>query len=209
MTKELIKKLENIVKKSVGKNDIAHRFDHVDRVRRWAIKLGEKEKLDKRGLLLLEIAALGHDFDKVSKGDHGLNSAKKIVKVLEQLSFGTAEERKIIFDAIKCHNKLNNINDNKIGVLLKDADRLDGFGAFGLIRAAQSWSDCLYYDQNSLARPKVVNPANRKYLIDEIYFQMNWYDMLRNKSAKIFARPYYKLMLDFIKNLKRQIKESE
>lgn len=212
-----IKQIEKYVKETC-QNQIAHTFEHANRVRNWAIKIAKKEKFE--NLKIVEIAALMHDIGLpgLEKGvSHGVAGAQKTKKYLMENNFDlTKEEIDEISNAIQYHNT-NRTGEGKLLEILRDADMLDGMGAAGLMRSISSaYSKPLLDPKN----PKGAtwgfgekdfdnfidqNGKNWNYITDNINFQISWQENLKTKSAKKFAKPLIKYMKKFMLQLEKEV----
>lgn len=134
--KETIQAIERSVKDKFSGEATGHDWHHIDRVRRNALIIAEKEGGD---LIITELAALLHDIDdhKFNGGDWeaGTRKAKQILEehhVPEQASIHICQIiGKVSF---KGANVLS-VPDSIEGKSVQDADRLDAIGAIGIARA--------------------------------------------------------------------------
>lgn len=203
------------------KNEVAHDFKHVDRVRKWAFKIAKKEGF--KDLEIVEISALFHDIglsQAEKRSMHGEVGAEMAAKFLIDNNILTQEKVDEVCNAIRHHNK-NREGEGKLLEILRDADIMDLFGAVGIMRAFTSKS----------LNPE-YNPANIKsetwqmsasdfdkrfdsgvgignFIIDQINFQISGYDNLSTVSARKFAKPLVEFMNDFIKRLDLEIHDGQ
>ncbi len=123
-----LKEISKIAKKYMDKNDIAHGWDHVQRVYNLCVKIGEKEGAD---MEVLKLAALLHDVGIYEdRKNHEIVSSRIAEKLLSDY-----EKREKVVYCIKNHrfSKGKKV-DTLEAKILQDADRLDVLGAMGIVR---------------------------------------------------------------------------
>ena len=125
-----IKKIKELAKNYSNKNDMVHRWDHVLRVYKLCMKIGEKEGAD---LEVLKIAALLHDIgvwkDRKNHEKIGAEMAKEILKDYDK------EKKENVIHCIEVHRFSKGLEPKTIEAkILQDADRLDVLGAIGIAR---------------------------------------------------------------------------
>lgn len=132
---ELILRTEKYVRNYLEKDASGHDWWHIERVRKLALTLAEKENAD---LFIVEIAALLHDVGdhKFHDGDH--TQAEKLIRdwltqngldieLIDRI-YGIVERV-----SFKGANVSTPMSDNE-GKVVQDADRLDALGAVGIAR---------------------------------------------------------------------------
>jgi len=132
--KQIIKKTEEFVRKSM-KGDVGHDWLHVDRVRKLALKIGKREKVD---LFVVELAALLHDIGDWKFHKDANTAGKKSSKLLNALRVDSevVNEVAFIIDNISWKNGMNKVRMRTLeGKVVQDADRLEALGAIGIARA--------------------------------------------------------------------------
>ena len=111
-----------------------HGSDHVFRVLRRCVTLGEKLSAD---LEILVAAAYLHDLGMhyATARVHGSLSAEKAQPVLERIGF-PGEKRDPVLLAIRTHDISASSEDRKTleAKILFDADKVDAFGVIGILR---------------------------------------------------------------------------
>ena len=146
----------------------SHGVSHVRRVQEYAQRLCDSEGVDPE---LVRIAAILHD---LGRGDddrrHGLESiaaSREIAeRVLAKIDL-SREEREAIVEAIETHDQPGLRPPTLIGRILKDADFLAGFGAWGVLRIAM-WSGETGRSMESV-RKKITEGMQRR--ADSLEFQ--------------------------------------
>lgn len=199
-----------------GQNN-GHGFDHIDRVRRWALFFAKKENF--KNLEIVTIASLLHDIAYSlcrNNNLHGEIGARMAKKYLKENSNYTINEIIEICNAIQFHNS-NRKGKGKLLYILRDADMMDMFGPIGIMRAFISHSHKPVYNQKNIKGEtwgfKAVDFDNRfdsgigigSYIVDHINFQISCYDNLKSKIARKIALPLVNYMKGFLISLERQV----
>jgi putative nucleotidyltransferase with HDIG domain len=236
MRNELIVQVEEYVKSSFSEagpdNDllIAHDYQHVNRVHRWAMCIAQGEGYT--DILSVELAALLHDIGlpgskkKEKRNKHGESGAAIATKYLMEKSNLPEKQINNIATAIKYHGASPSTikavieNNDGSGMLLKiirDADMIDAIGATGLMRAFTSKASLPEYDPLNVkgetwgfsSKQFDERFANKlgigNYLLDQINFQISYYDNLHTITARNLATPLVDYMRFFILQLEHEI----
>jgi uncharacterized protein len=116
----------------------SHDWDHTERVRRLALRIGRKEGAD---LGVVELAALLHDIGREEEDRshgricHGRSGAALARAILESYGCGPATVRAVVH-AIRTHRFRKGGAPRTLEArVLFDADKLDSIGAVGVGRA--------------------------------------------------------------------------
>jgi uncharacterized protein len=223
---------EMYVKNTTGKSTltIAHDYNHVDRVRKWAVLIGSEEGYS--DVELIEVTALLHDIglnyidEFVDRRTHGEAGAEMAAQFLQKESGYSSSQINEIAAAIKYHSLAPDVvaeylksseKDEILIKILRDADNLDAFGAMGLMRAFVSKNNLEEYDPDNIKGDtwglstqefdaKYPDRFNsEKYVIGQINQQIRLYDILHTITARKLARPLVKYMQDFVLQLEREV----
>ncbi len=203
--KEIIRKTEEFVKKTM-KGDPGHDWSHVDRVRKTALYIGEKEKAD---LFIIELASLLHDVadHKFYKGDDqiGPNTAKKWLEKMNLESSKIKEICSIIeevsFKGARVKYNLKNFEGN----IVRDADKLDALGAIGLARTFSYGGhfnvpmylpDVKPYFHKSFKEYKKNSASTINHFYEKLLLLK---DRMHTKTAKQIAIRRHKFMEQYLK----------
>jgi HD superfamily phosphodiesterase len=89
---------------------------------------------------------------------------------------------------------------------LQDADKVDGLGAIGLVRAYTSKSHLFDYEEGAVIAAQGFRHA--KTISEQIAFQMEWSEMLYTNTAKAIALQRFNFMQSFMEELQREVNES-
>ena len=184
-----------------------HSWLHVKEVVKAARVLAEMEGEDVNACL---VAAYCHDLGRLAGeergpvpkilGDkgHAALSVEPTKEVLATVGIGgkTAKE---ITEAVAVHSIKKYTGPNKIARILQDADRKNGLGKWGFVRAVKFFTKIKLgqvtekTDLEVLVKKSyqllIQNPADIKTVIGVLKFTLEWYDELLNTEA---AREYLK-----------------
>lgn len=217
--KQIIKKTEEYVKKCMkALPPNVHDFKHVDRVRKWAIKIAKDEKRD---VFLAEMAALLHDVGRTKENPpkilHTDIGAKMAYQFLTKNKLISKKETEEVTYAVANHGRGG---QGWLVNITQDADKLDGLGAIGLMRGIQGTHILPEYI-NSQGNEKTIWKSGeatkilRKQkhvgnsVIENLNFQISWYQNIHTKSAKKIATPLIQFMKEYIKQFKKELKQNK
>jgi len=133
--KYILNRTEEFVRKTLEGDCTGHDFHHVERVRKIALYIAEKEGADR---FIVELASLLHDC-----GDykfHGGDEKKGLTVIRNFLEELSAEEKIVdrICEIIKNLSfkggEVKSEPETLEGKIVQDADRLDAMGAIGIAR---------------------------------------------------------------------------
>ncbi|GHO43998.1 HD domain-containing protein [Ktedonospora formicarum] len=117
--------------------DLAHGWDHVERVYKLANMIGRREQGD---LFIIGMAALMHDLGRTAPSEAGRHHADLSVTLARELMSRhniPSERQEAIVHAIVAHSFSKGIEPSTLEAgVVRDADRLDGLGAIGVMRWA-------------------------------------------------------------------------
>jgi dTMP kinase len=118
----------------------SHDFQHIDRVQAYIDMLGRALGVNTE---LVRIAAILHDLGRGDQtrrhGTESIEASKEMAEeVLRNLPLSDGD-RRLVIEAIEGHDQPEFHSDTPAVRILKDADFLAGFGAWGVLRIAM-WS---------------------------------------------------------------------
>ena len=218
MPKSKIQQVENYVKRTMTKV-IAHNFKHVDRVRNWSLQIAQEEGY--QDLETIEVTALLHDIGLLyveESSMHGPIGAQTATRFLKENGLFAEEKIKEIANAIRYHSSPRD-GSGKLLEILRDADMMDAFGAIGIMRAFTSKSSKPEYNPENVKSDtweitsRGFNQRFDKglgigdYIIDQINFQISYYDNLSTETAKQLAKPLVEFMKNYIIQLENEINQ--
>lgn len=208
----LVENTENFVKKELEEYDTAHDFYHVDRVRRMALYLAKGYNAD---VCVVEVAALLHDVaDYKYSGDEkaGGNAARKFLSS-QGCDHSFTEKVAKIVEFIGFKNSLDSslvdpIMETVEFAIVRDADRLDAMGAFGIARCHITASKRGNPIHDPSIRPK-VGMTKEEYVKETKSTALNHFyekllflkDQMMTERAKPIAAVRHAQLLEHVKNL--------
>ena len=190
----------------------SHSIEHIMRVHKLCLEIAKKEKgVD---LEVLEIAALLHDIgrqkeneDITGKVDHAIEGAKMAEVILKELNFSKIDAVK---HCILAHRKRTNVTPNTIEAkILFDADKLDCIGATGIARNfmfAGQHNQRLTLDYQIPKCNYVVDVSKHNPILEYDLALKNLADKLYTKSGKEIGKKRQKIVDQFFKELKKELK---
>jgi len=215
MPKSRVEQVEDYARETLTK-EVAHDFKHVDRVRNWALRIAREEGYENKEVV--EVTALLHDIGLANtekRKGHGEIGAEMAAKYLRENRFFPDETIDEIAEAIRYHSSLK--DGGELLAILKDADMLDALGAMGIMRAFTSKSWKPEYEEGSVKGATWGFPARAfseridnegevgDYIIDQVNFQISYYENLKTETAKRLAKPLVKFMKDYVLQLEGEV----
>lgn len=202
--------LKIIAKRTMKNHDSAHDFSHIMRVYKLAEIIGRKEKADMNVLLP---AVLLHDIARQPKKNAGERkksadeSAKLAYPILKKLNYPEDRISKIVC-CIKDHSFSKGITpETKEAKILQDCDRLDAIGAIGIARCfavGEEMKIPIYEERDPFALKRNLDDYGNS--LDHFYVKLLKLKAgMHTKEAKKIAEERHKFVLDFLKQLKREI----
>jgi uncharacterized protein len=203
-TSFIIETTVEFVRKQMGEDSTGHDWYHVDRVRRNALLIAERER--QGDLFIIEMAALLHDIpdeklnssvhegqDKLSNFIEGTplsaDLTLKIIEVINSISFRGGEKKPLSSIEAK---------------IVQDADRLDALGAIGIARtfAFGGKKGQPIYHPDLTVREKMTIEEYRQGKSSSIH---HFYekllllkDLLNTDTAKMMAEERHRYMEEFL-----------
>jgi uncharacterized protein len=134
-TSLIIETTEEFVKKQMGEDSTGHDWFHVDRVRKNALLIAEREQ--QGNLFIIELAALLHDIPDEKLNSSVQEGQNKLINFIEGIPLSTDLSLKIIevINSISFRGGEKKPLSSVEAKIVQDADRLDALGAIGIARA--------------------------------------------------------------------------
>jgi uncharacterized protein len=155
-------------------NDLAHGWEHVERVYTLARYLAQQEKANQ---FIVGCAALMHDLgrtvpiDENGEQRHHADLSVELASEILQRHMVPLDQQQAIIHAIVAHSFSKGIPPQTLEAgIVRDADRLDGLGAIGILRWAmvgeqrRTANTRSYHPTDPLAQ--LHTPDDRTYMLD-------------------------------------------
>ncbi|WP_180968255.1 HD domain-containing protein [Cytobacillus massiliigabonensis] len=160
---DMILRTESFVKEVLGKDSTGHDWYHIERVRKNALYIAEKENKGNR--FIIEMAALLHDIPDEKLNQSKEAGEKKLTDFLELLALEKEVQEKII-EIIHSISFKGGRKTKLMSVeaeIVQDADRLDAIGAIGIGRtfAYGGKKGHLLYDPSIKVREEMTEKEYR------------------------------------------------
>lgn len=192
---KIISYTEEWVKEIMKDYDCSHNFQHIIRVKKMAIKIAKKEKLNEYDTFIVILGALTHDI-----ADAKYSNIENEQEILIKDFFKDKLEDNIIKEVIyiACNTSLSKevaniekIDNNNIKLkCVQDADRIDSLGAIGISRYFMYG----IHKKNSNTDDIINNIKNRSKIVLKF---------IKTKYAKKISKKKYKIIKKFVKDYKK------
>ncbi|HEU5380607.1 MAG TPA: HD domain-containing protein [Ktedonobacteraceae bacterium] len=191
-------------------NDPAHGWEHVRRVYNLALRIAGEEGAD---ILITGGAALLHDVGRLfrKKGvHHAVLSVEKSRKILAHYPL-VPEQVEAMLHAIAAHSFSQGIEPRTLEArVLRDADRLDGLGAIGILRWAISGTikrkpeTRSYHPEDPFAEHHQLD--DRLYMLDHFYTKLlKLEEGMYTATGRILAQQRTAYMRGYLQELKLEL----
>lgn len=208
--RDLTEKLLQIAADHCDGEGGCHGPDHVERVHRVALYIGEQMGAKAK---VLSAAAILHDIGRIhetnNKGKlcHAVKGAEMAKKILRELAFSEDLIDKIIHCIAAHRYRGDNIPESLEAKILFDADKLDSIGAIGIGRAFLFAGQCgarLHNHENKIEGTKaytVEDTAYREFKVKMCKIK----DRMLTPIGKKLASERHAFMELFFNRLEREI----
>ena len=201
---EIIQKTELFIESRFRSEGSGHDWFHVDRVRKMALRIGEKEGCD---LFVVEMAALLHDLDDWKLIGAESQTESKTKKWLESIELESEVALHILkiteevsFKGAGIETPVQSIE----AAVVQDADRLDAIGAIGIARTFTygGHKSRLIYDpsispvmHNDFQEYKNSTAPTINHFYEKLLLLK---DRMNTKSAGVIAEQRHRFMNDYL-----------
>ncbi len=195
-----------------GFNDLAHGWEHIQRVYHLALHLAEQEHADG---FIVGMAALLHDVGRTTHGparSHTKRSAALATKVLAAYDLPHVTQNAILH-AILAHSYRHGVEPTTLEArVLYDADRLDSLGASGMMRWAMTtkherWPETrTYHPDDPFAFWRV--PDGQRYLLDRFFTKLlKLQEAMTTAAGRAMADHRIAFMRLYLQELQQELAE--
>jgi uncharacterized protein len=206
---------EEVRRRFTGLDDLAHGWEHVQRVYYLALWLAEEEKADR---FIVGMAALMHDLGRTDPHDathptprHHADLSVELARELLVAQQVPGGKQQAILHAIAAHSFSRDIEPQTLeACIVRDADRLDALGAIGILRLAISGAmrrnaqTRTYHPDDPFAQQHPLD--DKRYLLDHFYTKLlNLGDTIITPSGRTLARQRTAFVHAYLEQLRREL----
>ena len=157
-------------------NDLAHGWEHVQRVYRLALHIAQRENADR---FIVGIAALLHDLGRLTHDETRHHADLSVIHARELLTRYQLppDTQEAILHAIETHSFSKGLQPRTLEArIVRDADRLDSLGAIGIVRWAitgtlrRTPETRTYHPDDPFAEQRLLD--DRRYMLDHFYTKL-------------------------------------
>lgn len=192
-------------------DDLAHGWEHVQRVYRLALYIAEQEGAD---IFIVSVAALLHDIGRLVTHTRGKPHAELSVeeaRLLLRKYRLKKEPVEAILHAIEAHSYSRGIEPRTLEAsVVRDADRLDGLGAIGILRWAITGTikrkpyTRSYHPEDPFAEQH--RPDDKHYLLDHFYTKLlKLEDSMGTDTGRALARRRSDYLRDYLREFRAEL----
>ena len=179
----LVQTYNEVQQRFTGIDDLAHGWEHINRVYQLALHIANEENADR---FVVGMAALLHDLgrtispNEANNDDQHIHHADLSVMLTDELleRYRVPDmQREAIQHAVITHSFSKGIEPRTLeACIVRDADRLDGLGAIGILRWAitgavrRSSSTRSYHPADPFGNEHM--PDDTLYLLDHFYTKL-------------------------------------
>ncbi len=190
--------------------DPAHGWEHIERVYNLALWIAEKEEADP---FIVGIAALLHDVGRLEKHPERPHAEVSVEISRSLLSVYLLEIERVeaILHAVEAHSYSHGIEPQTLEArVVRDADRLDGLGAIGILRWAitgavkRGASTRTYHPEDPFAEQHQLD--DRQYMLDHFYTKLlKLEETMVTETGRILARRRSAYMRGYLQEFKSEL----
>lgn len=214
-TRVLVQTYDEVQARFMDSDDLAHGWEHIDRVYKLARSIAEREGADS---FIVGMAALLHDLGRATEkmDEHGRHvhhadlSVTLAGELLERYQMPVAQ-REAIVHAIVAHSFSKGIEPHTLEArVVRDADRLDGLGAIGILRWAltgalrRTPTTRSYHPEDPFAERHTLDDSH--YMLDHFYSKLlKLADTMSTESGRRLARERTDFMRVYLDEFRREM----
>ncbi len=193
-------------------HDLAHGWEHVHRVYTLALSLAEQERGNR---FIVGMAALMHDLGRAApQGEtrHHAHTSVALATTIMQTHEVPKEYQDAILHAIIAHSFSLGVQPETLEArIVRDADRLDGLGAIGILRWAMTGvvrhTAYTYHPQDPFGAQHTLD--DRQYMLDHFFTKLlTLEETMQTSTGRSLARQRTGFMRDYLAQLQRELELS-
>lgn len=199
-----------VEKRFSGIDDLAHGWEHVRRVYKLAQHIAAQEGADS---FIVGMAALMHDLGRTSTqhNAHHADLSVELARELLQDYHVPGDKQEAILHAIVAHSFSRGVEPQTLEAhVVRDADRLDGLGAIGVMRwavtgAVRRTKETLsYHPEDPFGEQHHLD--DHIYMLDHFYIKLlKLGKTMATETGRLEAQRRTKFMYNYLEEFKREI----
>lgn len=205
---------DEVQQRFTGINDLAHGWEHVSRVYKLALSLAEQEGADN---FIVGMAALMHDLgrsvpqDQHNLSEHHADLSVTLARDILRIYQVPTNKQEAILHAIIAHSFSRGIEPLTLEArVVRDADRLDGLGAIGILRWAMTGmvlrtpKTASYHPDDPFAEWHTLD--DHQYMLDHFYCKLlKLADTMTTKAGRTLAQRRTAFMRTYLYEFRREL----
>ncbi len=205
---------KDVRKRFTGVDDLAHGWEHVNRVYNLALSIARQEEAD---AFVVGMAALMHDLGRTVRHDeangnaHHADLSVTLATELLQAYRVPAEKQQAILHAIAAHSFSKGVEPLTLeACIVRDADRLDGLGAIGILRWAVTGTyrrtpeTVSYHPDDPFGEKHELD--DHRYMLDHFYSKLlKLAETMTTRTGRVLAQRRTAFMRTYLYEFKREL----
>ncbi len=201
---------EDIRQRYAGFGDLAHGWEHIQRVYKLGIYLAEQEHAD---TFIVGMAALMHDMGHltIERTNHHAQLSLSMAQELLAAYPVSVDAQQAILHAIEAHSFSLGVEPRtQEAKVVRDADRLDALGAIGILRWAitgtvrSKGETQTYHPDDPFAEWHVLD--DRRYMLDHFFTKLlTLEDTMTTQTGRALARERTAFMRAYLDEFEKEL----
>ena len=191
-------------------NDLAHGWEHVQRVYRLALHIAQQEGADP---FIVGVAALLHDLGRLTHDETRHHADLSVIHARDLLTRYQVppDKQEAILHAIDAHSFSKGLQPRTLEArIVRDADRLDSLGAIGILRWAITGTQRgtpetrSYHPDDPFAEWHPLD--DRRYMLDHFYSKLlKLSDTMSTQTGRKLAERRTRFMRTYLDEFKDEL----
>ena len=191
-------------------NDLAHGWEHVQRVYRLALHIAQQEGADR---FIVGVAALLHDLGRLTHDETRHHADLSVIHARDLLTRYQVppDKQEAILHAIDAHSFSKGLQPRTLEArIVRDADRLDSLGAIGVLRWAITGTQRgtpetrSYHPDDPFAERHPLD--DRRYMLDHFYSKLlKLSDTMSTQTGRKLAEHRTRFMRAYLDEFKDEL----
>src|SRR2546421_12031070 len=193
-------------------NDLAHGWEHVQRVYRLALHIAQQEGADP---FIVGVAALLHDLGRLTHDETRHHADLSVIHARDLLTRYQVppDKQEAILHAIDAHSFSKGLQPRTLEArIVRDADRLDSLGAIGVLRWAitgtlrRTPQTKTYHPTDPFAEHH--SPDDRSYMLDHFFTKLlKLGDTMATETGRMLAQQRTAFMHSYLGELRKELEK--